>query len=373
MVAEMTLTKRRLKLGGLALLAFLVTLICVAQAAYPPSADLAVDQIAEINNAGIDEVNPGQTFYYLIAVTNNDLVNAAPGVLITDKLPYDVSYIGAVVDPATPVDYNITKSGDLVYIRFNQVPANSTRYINISVRAPTDAPTTLYNIVNLRYGNDPNLSDNSVTIATYVPEVGYNQTVAAKSFEDLLHNQSQLLFQFEDLLHTVPSTPAENYTFIASYEQLLRSQANLTSSFEDLLTNASSTGWDTAYTEENRTYLLKSYQTMLYDEAFLFASFDVKISDSWMSICGYTAPGHTQDAQTEFIASFEDLLKRQNRLYKSFDLLLNKINVTDHQNMVDFLAAYETLLRVESNLYMSFNHLLDIKYENPICLVSYPT
>jgi hypothetical protein len=86
-----------------------------------------------------------------------------------------------------------------------------------------------------------------------------------------------------------------------------------------------------------------------------------------------TADGHTQDAQTEFIASFEDLLKRQTRLYKSFDLLLNKVNVTDHQTMVDFLAAYETLLRVESNLYMSFNHLLDIKYENPICLVSYPT
>ena len=44
-------------------------------------------------------------------------------------------------------------------------------------------------------------------------------------------------------------------------------------------------------------------------------------------LCNYTAPGHTQDAQTEFVASFEDLLKRQNRLYLSFDLL-SKISIT---------------------------------------------
>ena len=166
--------KRGLKYGGLCFLVFSVALICAAQAAYPPSADLSVSKVAQVNGITVQQVNPGQTFNYNITVTNKDLVNTAPDVVITDNLPYDVSYIGAVVYPATPVDHTITKSGDIVYIRFDQVPASSTRYINISIRAPTEAPTTLYNIVNLRYGNDPNLSNNSMTITTYVPEVGYN-------------------------------------------------------------------------------------------------------------------------------------------------------------------------------------------------------
>ena len=329
--------------------------------------ELEISKVAQVNGITVQQVNPDQIFNYNITVTNKDFTNDAPLVVITDKLPYDVEYIGAEVYPAAPADYTINQSDDLVYVRFDQIPAGSTRYINITVKAPEEAPTTLYNIVNLRYRNDPNLSDNSMTLATYVPQVGYNQTEAAKSFEDLLHNQSQLLFQFEDLLHTIPATDEENYTFLVSFEQLLRSQSDLTSSFEDLLSNQSSTGWDTEYTEENRTYLLWSYEQMLYDEAFLFASFNMKITDSWISLCDYPKDGHTQDAQTELIASFEDLLKRQTRLYKSFNLLLNKIDITDHQEMINFLAAYENLLRIEANLFMSFSHLLDTKYENPIC------
>ncbi|MDD1731358.1 MAG: hypothetical protein CG440_1920, partial [Methanosaeta sp. NSM2] len=94
---------------------------------------------------------------------------------------------------------------------------------------------------------------------------------------------------------------------------------------------------------------------------------NMKINDSWMSLCDYSADGHSQDAQTELVASFEDLLKRQTRLYKSFNLLLKKIDSTSQQEMIAFLAAYENLLRVEANLLMSFNELLDMKYENAIC------
>jgi hypothetical protein len=136
------------------------------------------------------------------------------------------------------------------------------------VTTPSEAPTTLYYMVNLRYGNDPDLSDNSMTISTYVLQVGYNQTEAAKSFEYLLH--------------TMPSNNS------VSFEKLMLSQAAVASSFEDLLTNASNTAWDTEYTEENRTALFWSYVQILYDETFLFASCNVKIEESWMSLCGYT-------------------------------------------------------------------------------------
>jgi uncharacterized repeat protein (TIGR01451 family) len=313
--------------------------------------------MALVGTNPVQEVNPGQTFVYNVTVTN-PLGTAAPEVVVTDKLPYEVTWVSTVVDDSLG-DSSVNMSGDLIYVRFDEIPSGADGNITITVTAPTEAPTTLYNIVNLRYGNDPDPSDNSYTISTYVVQVGYNQTEAAFSFEDLLHNQTQLLFQFEDLLHTIPATPEENYTFLVSFEQLLRTQAALTSSFEDLLTNESQTGWDTNYTEENRTALLWSYEQMLYDEAFLFASFNMKIEQSWDSLCDETAAGHTQNMQTELTASFEDLLKRQTRLYKSFDLLLNKINTTDHNAMVDFLAAYENLLRIEANLFMSFNERVD--------------
>lgn len=350
---------KRLRLGGMAVLAFLVAMVFAAQAAYPPEINLSVDKSAPA------EVNPGEIFDYIITVTNPS-TSAAPEVVVTDKLPYEVTN-GTILVEAALGTYSINKSGDLIYFRFDEIPAGATGTITIPVTAPTEAPTTLYNIVNLRYGNDPDTSNNRVTVPTYVVQVGYNQTLAAFSFEDLLHNQSQLLFQFEDLMHTIPETPEDKYNFSVSFEQLLRSQAALTSSFEDLLTNESQTGWDTDYTEENRTALLWSYEQMLYDEAFLFASFNMMINDSWMDFCEYEADGHTQDAQTELLASFEDLLHRQNRLYKSFDLLLNKINTTDSDEMVDFLAAYENLLRIEANLYMSFYNLLNMKYENNPC------
>jgi len=366
--------RSKFKYGGLGLLALLVALVCAAQAAYPPENDLSVSKVAlNLSGMPIREVNPGDTFYYNITVKNNGIFEA-PDVLVTDKLPYEVDIGNPIVYsvyPATPDNFKINQSGDLIYVRFENISAGKTRYINFTVTAPSEAPTTLYNIVNLRYGNDPNSANNRYTNATYVPELGYNQTLAAFSFEDLLHNQSQLLFQFEDLLHTIPDNKSMNYTFLVSFEQLLRSQAALTSDFEDLLTNETSTGWDTEYTATNRSALLWSYEQMLYDESFLFASFNMKINDSFVDMCGYKADGHTQTATTELIASFEDLLKRQNRLFKSFNVLLSDVD-TNNNEMVQFLDAYETLLRIESNLYMSFYNLLDMKYEQEVCTTDYP-
>ena len=187
----------RLRLAGLASLAVFLMLFCVAQAAYPPEADLSVVKSAPL------EVDPGETFQYVITVSNG-AATAAPEVVVTDKLPYEVPmYLNITVDPALGASA-VNMSGDLIYVRFDEIPANTTGNIVINVIAPTEAPTTLYNIVNLRYGNDPDSSDNSMTVPTYVQQVGYNQTLAAFSFEDLLHNQSQLLFEFEDLMHTIP-------------------------------------------------------------------------------------------------------------------------------------------------------------------------
>jgi uncharacterized repeat protein (TIGR01451 family) len=137
-------------------------------------ADLSVSKVALLHGRPVFEVGAGEAFHYNITVTNKG-VNPAPLVVVTDKLPYEVAYKGAVIYPAAPLNCKITQSGDLIYARFDLVAAGATRYINISVVAPGQAPTTLYNIVNLRYGNDPNDSNNRMTVETYIPLAGYDQ------------------------------------------------------------------------------------------------------------------------------------------------------------------------------------------------------
>jgi hypothetical protein len=367
----MVLKMRNLAMG--VILVILLGLTGVTFAALPPSIDMSVNKTANdtITDESISEVEAGSPFYYNISVTNPDPTHDAPDVVVTDKLPYSVGYIDTTPygkDGTTVLDnVTINKTGDLLYVRYLEpFPADTTFFIRVDVIAPTDAPDTLYNILNLRYANDPNMDNNVFTLATYVPVTGYNKSLAIESFEELLHNQTRLLFDFEDLLHTTPRTPEENYTFITSFEQLLRAQANLSLSFEDLLENESITGWDDANISPGfQKIFLKSFNQIIWDQAFLFASFEMKLKDAWSSLYIYnTSPGHSQDAQTEFIASFESLLKDQVKLFDSYQLLMKTINTTDTDTKVDALAAFENLLRVEANLLMSFEDLLDAKYKD---------
>jgi uncharacterized repeat protein (TIGR01451 family) len=368
--------KKKLALG--VILGILLGLTSITFAALPPSIDMSATKIAGNYTAyNISEVAAGSQFWYGISVVNPSDY-PAPDVVVTDKLPYNVGYINAtpynlthgVMDNVT-----INKTGDLLYIRYQDIiPAHTTFYVLVNVTAPTEAPDTLYNILNIRYANDPNLDNNVFTLATYVPVTGYNKSLAVESFEELLHNQTRLLFDFEDLLHTTPRNGSENYTFIRSFEQLLRAQANLSLSFEDLLENESATGWDDVNLPPGfQEQFLKSFKAIIWDQAFLFASFEMKLKDAWLSLNEVNGTGtewsgkawnHTQDAQTEFIASFESLLKDQVKLFDSYQLLMKTVNTTNPDVKVDALAAFENLLRVEANLLMSFEDLLDAKYKN---------
>lgn len=159
-------------------LALLMMLFYVAQAAYPPEADLSVYKEAVLAGNATAEVAPGTAFDYVITVANHDPAHSAPLVVVTDKLPYEVAFRSINVSSALgPSSSSI--SGDLIYVRFDEIPAGSTGRITISVTAPTQAPTTIYNIANIRYGNDPHPDNNRMTISTYVPLPGYDQLGAA--------------------------------------------------------------------------------------------------------------------------------------------------------------------------------------------------
>ena len=162
----------------MAALALSMMLFCVAQAAYPPQADLSVYKEAVLAGNATAEVAPGTAFDYVITVANHDPAHSAPNVVLTDKLPYEVAFRSINVSSALgPSSSSI--SGDLIYVRFEEIPAASTGQIIISVTAPTQAPTTIYNIANIRYGNDPHPDNNRMTISTYVPLLGYDQLGAA--------------------------------------------------------------------------------------------------------------------------------------------------------------------------------------------------
>lgn len=175
----MTSIIRGLVIGGLALSVFLLALVCLAQGAYPPQADLSIEKEARINGVPVAEVDPGEAFEYVITVTNHHPTHSAPEVMVTDKLPYEVA-IGSINVSSGLGESAVSRSGDLVYVRFDLIPAGGSGQIIISVNAPEGAPTTLYNIANIRYGNDPNPSNNRVTISAYVPLLGYDHLGSAK-------------------------------------------------------------------------------------------------------------------------------------------------------------------------------------------------
>lgn len=169
----------KLRVSVLASLAIFLLLLSSSQAAYPPEADLGIEKEARIGGVPVVQVDPGEAFEYVITVTNHHPSNSAPEVMITDKLPYEVA-INSINVSSGLGESAVSRSGDLVYVRFDQIPAGGSGQIIISVTAPEQAPTTLYNIANIRYGNDPNPGNNRVTISTYVPLLGYDHLGSAK-------------------------------------------------------------------------------------------------------------------------------------------------------------------------------------------------
>ena len=347
-------------------LIILLSMTSLASASQVQQADLSLSLAAWQEGQAVQEVGPNSTFEYIVSIQRNDSIHTVQDVVLTVKLPYNAIYVDSVVYPAGSAEYSLRNSGDMLVVTFQSLPPQVMPQVNITMIAPDDAPDTLYAIANLRFSGETFPGNSRATISTHVPLPGYDQSAAAKSFEDLLHNQTYLLFTFQDLLTRLPQGAEENYSFTVSFEQLLRSQAHLTDCFQELLSNQSRRGWDGYYSSEDRAYLLRSYEALLRDEASLFAGFSSKINDSWSSLDGFIAPGHSMDAQWELLASLEDLLKRQVRLYKGFEYLFHEIDrgapPQERLVMVEFLASLEDLLRRESNLIMGFEDLMARKF-----------
>ena len=310
----------------------------------------------------ISEVGPSERFYYLVRI-NNPQAAPAENVAVKDWLPYEVSNI-VVLEPTD----GVSVQGNLVAIDLPYIEAQSSRYIVLQVVSPEFAPTSLYNYVNINYNGDTNSSNNRDSTTTHVRPLSYTKQDAIASYEDLLRNQSELLAGFEELLHAVATNQRDCYQFIASYEQLLRSQTVLFSRFQELLYNSSGVGWDEDLLASDQIAFLDSYEDLLRREAGLYAGFSQKLDHCWSALgrdyrYDPDGPGgiaeHDATAQREFLASFEDLLRRQAVLYNGFHGLENRLDESvRYEDRVAFLSSFEDLLRRESDLLQGFEDLI---------------
>ena len=310
----------------------------------------------------ISEVGPSEMFYYLVRI-NNPQDASAEDAVVRDWLPYEVTNV-TVLEPKD----GVSVQGNLVEVDLPTVPPQSSRYIVIQVVSPQFAPTSLYNYVNIRYRDDINSSNDRDSTVTHVRPLSYTKQDATASYEDLLRSQSDLLAGFEDALNSVATDQKECYQFIASCEQLLRSQTVLFSRFQELLYNSSGEGWDDDFLVSDQIAFLASYEDLLRREAGLYAGFSQKLDHCWNALgrdyrYDPDGPGgipeHSAPSQREFLSSFEDLLRRQAVLYDGFQKLESRLDESVvYEDRVKFLSSFEDLLRRESNLLQGFEDLI---------------
>jgi uncharacterized repeat protein (TIGR01451 family) len=125
----------------------------------PPSADLSI-----IKSDSPDPVAIGTNLTYVITVTNNG-PDAAAGVIVTDTLPSNVTFVSATASQGS-----CSHAGGIVTCGIGDMSNGATVSINIVVTAP-NSPGTITNSATVSSTNDPNDTNNSSWSGTLVVNI----------------------------------------------------------------------------------------------------------------------------------------------------------------------------------------------------------
>lgn len=162
--------------------------------------------------------------------------------------------------------------------------------------------------------------------------------------QDPLANDS--LAMLDSTRVTVCPTP--DFDPIGSLEGLLRNQSRLIDRFEELLRI-------TPRTPAEAAMFLASFEDLLRRQAMLLSSFEDILKSRWQKM--------SSQEKTSFLCSFEDLIERQVALLDSF------VNLSEEDwsrfncaNKTEFLSSYEDLLRRQSDLIKSYKELYMMTY-----------
>ena len=179
----------------------------VANNLEPEIVDLTEADLAITKTDATDPVNAGDQLTYVIRVDNNG-PDGATGIVVTDDLPTDVSYVansgtfltgtGVITEPANP--------GDDVVINVGNLASGEFAEIQITVTVAPNAASPLDNIASVTSdpNNDPDATNNTTNEETVVQrtvDVGITKSVAAGS---TVVAGGQFVYQF-DVTNNGPS------------------------------------------------------------------------------------------------------------------------------------------------------------------------
>ena len=190
------------------------------------------------------------------------------------------------------------------------------------------------------------------------PDLLYNEigcadpTKSMSSYEDLLRSQTLLIGSFENLLKNTTLNSSMSYKFLDSFDDLARREQDGLYSFEDLVS-----GQWTDICILQRIELTKSFEDLLRREAIILTSNEDLLKRGFCKL----TPGEKK----ELLDRFEARLKSEVGLLKKFeDWLHYQQMIEENANLYDtwtaFLASFEDLIRRQSNLLDSFETLLKI-------------
>jgi uncharacterized repeat protein (TIGR01451 family) len=126
-----------------------------------PSTDLAVTNVGSAPS-----VNEGDNITYTVTVTNKDATNSGTGVVLTDTVGSNLSYVPG---SATTTQGTISQSGSVVTFTIGTIAPGATDTLTVTAQATEDG--TLTNSASVTATSaDPNPSNNSATVSTAVAE-----------------------------------------------------------------------------------------------------------------------------------------------------------------------------------------------------------
>lgn len=176
------------------------------------------------------------------------------------------------------------------------------------------------------------------------------------SYEDLLRSQTVLIGSFENLLKNTTLNDSMSYQFLDSFDDLADRQQRGLYSFEDVV----SFNWTDLDTQQ-RINLTRSYEDLIRREAIILESNEDLLKRSFCTL-------QDQDQKKELLDRFEARLKYEVILYEKFEdwLHFQQMIETDdegaeYETWMEFLASFEDLIRRQANLLDSFEMLMKIR------------
>lgn len=175
------------------------------------------------------------------------------------------------------------------------------------------------------------------------------------SYESLLRSQTVLIGSFENLLKNTTLNSSMSYQFLDSFDDLAARQQRGLYSFEDVV----SFNW-TDLDVQQRINLTSSYEDLLRRQAAVLSSNEALLKRAF---CNLTA-----DQKQELLDRFEARLKYEVILYEKFEdwlhfqqMIETDNNGAEYETWMRFLASFEDLIRRQSNLLDSFEMLMKIR------------